>query len=97
MREKAVRSTDPRTPNAQTEDRDELRRQRLHAKTSRSVLTDEKRSRPCSPSFAALLQMVRDDWANQSGELVAALNFNQKVWTILATSATDPANELRRT
>ncbi len=45
---------------------------------------------------AQRLQMVRDDWANQSGELVAALNFNQKVWTILATAATDTTNRSPR-
>ncbi len=65
-----------------------------YAKTSRSVLTAREAESAELTKASQRLQMVRDDWANQSGELVAALNFNQKVWTILATSATDPANEL---
>lgn len=65
-----------------------------YAKTSRSVLTAREAESTVLTKAAQRLQMVRDDWANQSGELAAALNFNQKVWTILATSATDPANQL---
>ncbi|MGC5781059.1 flagellar biosynthesis regulator FlaF [Methylobacterium sp. NFXW15] len=65
-----------------------------YAKTSRSVLTPREAESAVLTKAAQRLQMVRDDWANQSGELVAALNFNQKVWTILATAATDTANPL---
>ncbi|MFC6790249.1 flagellar biosynthesis regulator FlaF [Methylobacterium komagatae] len=65
-----------------------------YAKTSRSVLTPREAESAVLTKAAQRLQMVRDDWANQSGELVAALNFNQKVWTILATAATDTTNPL---
>jgi len=65
-----------------------------YAKTSRSVLTAREAESAVLTKASQRLQMVRDDWANQSGELDAALNFNQKVWTILASAATDPANPL---
>lgn len=38
---------------------------------------------------ARQLQVVRDNWADQAGRLNEALTFNQKLWSLLATTATD--------
>jgi flagellar biosynthesis activator protein FlaF len=65
-----------------------------YAKTSQSVMTPREAESAVLTKAALRLQMIRDDWANQSGDLVPALNFNQKVWAILSTAATDPANPL---
>lgn len=65
-----------------------------YARTSRSVLTPREAESAVLTKAAQRLQMIRDDWANQSGELVPALNFNQKVWTLLATAATEADNPL---
>jgi flagellar biosynthesis activator protein FlaF len=65
-----------------------------YARTSRSALTPREAESAVLIKAAQRLQAVRDDWTNQSDGLVPALNFNQKVWTILATSVTDPANPL---
>ena len=43
---------------------------------------------------AVRLQAIRDDWAGRQGELEEALTFNRKLWTVLATSATEPGNPL---
>ena len=43
---------------------------------------------------ASRLQAIRDDWDGRRAELDDALTFNRKLWTILATSATDAENPL---
>jgi flagellar biosynthesis activator protein FlaF len=45
---------------------------------------------------ASRLQNIQDDWAIREPELDDALTYNRKLWTILATSATDPENPLPR-
>lgn len=65
-----------------------------YAKVSRSVLTPREAESAVLTKAAQRLQLVRDDWANAGAELAPALNFNQKVWTILATAATDAENPL---
>lgn len=65
-----------------------------YARTSRSVMSPREAESAVLIKAARQLQAVQDDWANQSGALVHALNFNQKVWTILATGATDPQSQL---
>jgi flagellar protein FlaF len=65
-----------------------------YARTSRSVLTPREAESAVLTKAAQRLQMIRDDWANQSTELVPALNFNQKVWTILATASTEADSPL---
>lgn len=40
------------------------------------------------------LQVVADEWATAQSELEAALTFNRRIWTILATSATADDNPL---
>lgn len=65
-----------------------------YAKTSRVAMTPREAESAVLIKAAQKLQTVQDDWANQSASLTQALTFNQKVWTILATGATDAASEL---
>jgi flagellar protein FlaF len=43
---------------------------------------------------AAQLQSVRDDWDARKQGLDEALAYNRKLWTVLATAATEPDNPL---
>jgi flagellar protein FlaF len=45
---------------------------------------------------AVRLQVIRDDWNGRRAELFDALTQNQKLWTILVTSATDAESPLPR-
>lgn len=45
---------------------------------------------------ASRLQSIKDDWAIREPELDDALTYNRKLWTILATSATEAENPLPR-
>lgn len=65
-----------------------------YARTSRAAMTPREAESAVLIKAARQLQMVQDDWANQSGALNHALTFNQKVWTILASGATDAASGL---
>ena len=46
---------------------------------------------------ATRLQAIREDWHGRRAELDEALTFNRKLWTILATSATDTESPLPQT
>ncbi len=65
-----------------------------YARASQSVMTPREAESAVLTKAAQRFQLVRDNWTTHAGELVPALNFNQKVWAILATEATDPANPL---
>ena len=65
-----------------------------YTRASQSVMTPREAESAVLSKAAQRLQTVRDNWASQAGELAPALNFNQKVWAILATEATDEANPL---
>lgn len=43
---------------------------------------------------ARKLQCVQENWAEQAGSLNEALVFNQKLWSLLATTATEAASPL---
>jgi flagellar biosynthesis activator protein FlaF len=45
---------------------------------------------------ASRLQNVQDDWAIRAPELDDALTYNRKLWTVLATAATEASNPLPR-
>jgi flagellar biosynthesis activator protein FlaF len=45
---------------------------------------------------ASRLQNIQDDWAIRQPELDEALTYNRKLWTILATAATEASNPLPR-
>ena len=40
------------------------------------------------------LQALIDDWSKAGSELSPALTYNGRIWSILATSATEPSNPL---
>ena len=40
------------------------------------------------------LQNLIDDWSKAGSELAPALTYNGRIWSILATSATEPSNPL---
>lgn len=43
---------------------------------------------------AAQLQAVVDGWEERKGQLDEALAYNRRLWSVLATSATEPSNPL---
>lgn len=45
---------------------------------------------------ASRLQNIKDDWEIRQPELDEALTYNRKLWTILATAATEADNPLPR-
>ena len=65
-----------------------------YARVSQASLSPRELEATALMKAAMRLQAVRDDWASRRGELSGALDFNQKLWTILATAATDDAGAL---
>lgn len=65
-----------------------------YAKVSHTALTPRQAEAAVLTKAAGRLQAIQADWANLSGGLSEALNFNQKVWTILAGAATAPESPL---
>lgn len=65
-----------------------------YARTARVAMTPREAESAVLIKAARKLQAVHDDFANQAGALSEALTFNQKVWTLLATGATDVASGL---
>ena len=65
-----------------------------YARTAQSVLSPREAEAAVLIKAARQLEAVRDNWNEAGGTLNKALNFNQKVWTILATGATAPENPL---
>ena len=45
---------------------------------------------------AARLQAVKDDWAQRSGDLDAALTYNRKLWSVFASAVTQSDTALPR-
>ncbi|MDP4021212.1 flagellar biosynthesis regulator FlaF [Methylobacterium sp. NEAU 140] len=65
-----------------------------YARISRSAMSPRETEAAVLIKAAQQLQSVRDNWVEQAGALPHAIQFNQKLWTILATAATDPASPL---
>ena len=65
-----------------------------YARTARSALSPREAEAAVLIKAARQLEMVRDDWTNESANLGKALTFNQKVWTLLATDATESTSPL---
>lgn len=65
-----------------------------YAKVSHTAMTPREAEAAVLTKAASRLQAIQGDWANLSGGLNEALNFNQKVWTILAGAATAPESPL---
>lgn len=43
---------------------------------------------------AQRLQILKDSWAEGDRDLMDALTYNRRIWTVLATAATEPDNPL---
>lgn len=65
-----------------------------YAKVSQTALTPREAEAAVLTKAANRLQAIQGDWTNLSSGLAEALNFNQKVWTILAGAATAPESPL---
>lgn len=65
-----------------------------YAKTARTTQSPRELEAAILLKAARQLQAAGDDWQPQGPELGAALAYNRKIWTILATSATEPDNPL---
>lgn len=68
-----------------------------YARTARSAFSPREAEAAVLIKAAQQLQMVRDNWEREAANLNGALNFNQKVWTILAGAATAPESPLPAT
>lgn len=65
-----------------------------YARVAQTALTPRGAEAAVLIKAAGRLQAIQADWDNQRPALNDALNFNQKVWTIIAGSATAPENPL---
>lgn len=65
-----------------------------YARTSQSVISPREAEAAVLMKAARQLQAVQDNWAHEQGGLNQALVFNQKVWTIIATAATETGSPL---
>ncbi|WP_019906819.1 flagellar biosynthesis regulator FlaF [Methylobacterium sp. 77] len=65
-----------------------------YARVSQTALTPREAEAAVLIKAAGRLQLIQSDWANQSPTLNEALNFNQKVWTLIAGAATAPESPL---
>lgn len=65
-----------------------------YARVSQTAMTPREAEAAVLTKAAGRLQAIQGDWTNLSGGLNEALNFNQKVWTILAGAATAPESPL---
>lgn len=61
-----------------------------YAKVSQAALSPREAEAAVLIKAAARLQLIQDNWADQQAGLNDALGFNQKVWTLLSTAATEP-------
>ncbi|WP_460448608.1 flagellar biosynthesis regulator FlaF [Alsobacter sp. SYSU BS001988] len=65
-----------------------------YAKTQTASLSPRDLEAGLLLKAASRLQAVTEDWEARKGDVDAALTFNRKLWTILATSATEEQNPL---
>lgn len=56
---------------------------RAYQQTRRAVVTGRDLEAMLLLKAAAHLQGVRDNWETRKGELLAALTYNRKLWTVL--------------
>ncbi len=68
----------------------------VYAKNAQATQTPRELEAGLLTKAAMRLQNVMDDWAIRQPELEEALTYNRKLWTILATSATEADNPLPR-
>ncbi|MCJ2046530.1 flagellar biosynthesis regulator FlaF [Methylobacterium sp. J-078] len=65
-----------------------------YARVAQTALSPREAEAAVLIKAAGRLQAIQSDWANQAPALNEALNFNQKVWTIIAGGATAPDSPL---
>lgn len=65
-----------------------------YARVSQTALSPREAEAAVLVKAASRLQVIQADWTNQSASLNEALNFNQKVWTLIAGAATAPESPL---
>ena len=65
-----------------------------YARVAQTALSPREAEAAVLIKAATRLQAIQTDWTNQSPALNDALNFNQKVWTIIAGAATAPESPL---
>ncbi|WP_375459171.1 flagellar biosynthesis regulator FlaF [uncultured Enterovirga sp.] len=65
-----------------------------YAKTARTTQSPRDLEASILLKAAQQLQSACDNWQPDGTELGTALTYNRKIWTILATSATEPDNPL---
>ena len=61
-----------------------------YARVSQAALSPREAEAAVLIKAAARLQVIQDNWTEQQAGLNDALGFNQKVWTVLSTAATEP-------
>lgn len=67
---------------------------RAYQQTRRAVVTGRDLESMLLLKAAAQLQAVRDHWDSRRDELVAALTYNRKLWTVLIDLILRPDNPL---
>ena len=65
-----------------------------YARVSQTGMSPREAEAAVLIKAASRLQAIQADWENQKGVLAEALNFNQKVWAVIAGAATAPENPL---
>jgi flagellar protein FlaF len=65
-----------------------------YANTARATLSGRDLEAQLLLRAAARLSAVHEGWPTTSPDLVPALIYNRKLWTVFATSATRPENPL---
>lgn len=65
-----------------------------YARVSQTALSPREAEAAVLMKAAHLLQTARDAWAGEGRGLADALGFNRKVWTVLATAATETGSGL---
>ena len=65
-----------------------------YARVAQTALSPREAEAAVLIKAAGRLQAIQADWVNQAPALNEALNFNQKVWTIIAGAATAPESPL---
>lgn len=69
---------------------------RAYQQTRRAVVTGRDLESMLLLKAAAQLQAVRDDWDNRKTDLLPALTYNRKLWTVLIDLILKPTNPLPR-
>jgi flagellar biosynthesis activator protein FlaF len=67
---------------------------KAYQQTSRAVVSGRELEAMLLLKSAAKLQSVRDGWEDRRGELLGALTYNRKLWTVLIDLILKPDNPL---